>query len=269
MSIKDLKRAIMAKLGVTRQAVEARVKRKKKKLPMVDTEAYGVVAHEIGLDISKYLDPSDVKQVGESVYRLKLLGSPEARKRATSPAKTVFNIGPDFCLKDPLLPRRTLNDAETMTYVYAKLYVFENSVREVIKRVLCKKYGRAWWDGCISGKIKDKASVRMKDDDRNAWHGRRGNHPIYYVDMCDLGRTIAARWTQDFKGLFPSLGWVEMRINEISRSRNTVDHHNPLRPKDRKLIELYFAHWFDQIESVKDQLPDCGTLPPPATRLPG
>ncbi len=255
MSIKDLKRAIVTELGVTRQAVEARAKRNKKKLPMCDAQAYGVVAHEIGLDISKYLDTSDVDRVRDTVYRLKLLGSPEARRKETSPTKTiVVRIGTDLQLKDPLLPPRVLSDAKAMTRVYAKLYVFENSVREVIKRVLCKKYGSAWWDQCISGKIQAKATVRMKDDERNAWHGRRGNHPIHYVDMPDLGRIIAARWKHDFKGLFHSLEWISVRLDEISRSRNTVDHHNPLRAEDRKLIELYFAHWFDQIESVKDQL---------------
>lgn len=256
MSYKQLKTALMKDCGLTPRAASMRALRRQRKWrPISRTQAYGLVAYEEGLDITKYLPDSDVQMIRQIVHGQAVPDSPgNGSKGKAIPKPTIIKIGPDFDLHDPLLSERVLKDAEEMAYVYAKLYVFENSVREVIKRVLCKKYGSAWWDQCISGKIQDKTSVRMKDDERNAWHSRRGNHPIYYVDMPDLGQIIATRWKHDFKGLLPNLEWISVRVKEISRSRNTVDHHNPLRAKDRRLIELYFSHWFDQIESVKDQL---------------
>jgi len=255
MSYRELKRALINKLGVTRQAVEARAKRAKRKYgPMSTEEAIGLIAHLEGLDVSKYLDSSQVEQVRRLVHQRAILESPEVQRRATITKKVVkVTIGGKFKLLDPLLPKRVFEDAKAMANVYAEFYVFENSVREVIKRALSRTHGDNWWDVCISPKIRRSAQSRMADDERNAWHGRRGDHPIYYVDISDYISIIRARWS-DFEDLFPDQPWVMVRIEEISRSRNTVDHHNPLRKADRDRIKVFFADWFRQIESVKDRL---------------
>lgn len=183
MSYQELKRALIDKLSVTRQAVEGRAKRAKKKYgPMSTEEAIGFVAHLEGLDVSKYLDSSQVELVRRLVHQRAILKSPEARTRARATVKVInVIIGGKLKLSDPLLPKRVLEDAKAMANVYAELYVFENSVREVIKRALSRTHGDNWWDVCISQKIRDFAQSRMDDDERNAWHGRRGDHPVYYT----------------------------------------------------------------------------------------
>lgn len=255
MSYRELKRALINKLGVTRQAVEARAKRAKRKYgPMSTEEAIGFIAHLEGLDVSKYLDSSQVEQVRRLVYQRAILESPEAQRRATATMKVVsVTIGGKFKLSDPLLPKRVLEDAKAMANVYAELYVFENSVREVIKRALLRRYGDNWWDDCIPLGIRRYAQSRMEDDERNAWHGRRGDHPIYYIDIPNYKSIIQTLWS-DFEDLFPSQPWVVQRIDEIARSRNVVDHHNPLLKIDQDRIKVLFADWFRQIESVKDRL---------------
>jgi hypothetical protein len=256
MSYQELKRVLIDKLSVTRQAVEARAKRTKKKYgPMSTEEAIGLIGHHEGLDVSKYLDSSQVEQVRQLAHQQAILESPKARTRAKAIVKKVVNvtIGGKFKLSDPLLPQRVLEDAKAMANVYAELYVFENSVREVIKRALSRTHGDNWWDACIAPKIRQFAQSRINDDERNAWHGRRGDHPIHYVDISDLISIIQAQWS-DFDDLFPSQSWVIERIKEIERSRNVVDHHNPLQKADQDRIEGFFADWCRQIESVKDQL---------------
>ena len=255
MSYQELKHALIDKLGVTRQAVEGRARRAKKKCgPMSTEEAIGLIAHLEGLDISKYLDSSQVEQVRRLVHQRAILESPEARTRARATVKVVnVMIGAKFKLSDPLLPKRVLGDAKAMANVYAELYVFENSVREVIKQALLRTHGNNWWDVCISQKIRDFAQSRMDDDERNAWHGRRGKHPIYYIDISHYISIIQSRWS-DFEDLFPNQSWVVERINEIARSRNVIDHHNPLQKADQARIRVFFADWCKQVESVKDRL---------------
>lgn len=256
MSYKDLKSALIDKLGVTRQAVEGRAKRLKRKYgPMSTEEAIGLVAHDQGLDVSKFLDSSMVERIRQLVQQRALLESPEVRMRETaSPTKVVkVTVGGRYKLTDPLLPKRVFEDAKAMANIYAELYVFENSVREVIKRVLSRTYGDSWWDACILSKIRNYAQSRMDDDDRNAWHGRRGDHPIYYIDIGHYISIIQSRWS-DFEDLFPDQSWVIERISEIQRSRNTVDHHNPLQVADQDRIRVFFADWCKQIESVKSRL---------------
>jgi len=255
MSYRELKRALIDKLAVARQAVEGRAKRMKKKYgPMSTEEAIELIAHLEGLDVSKYLDSSQVEQVRRLVHQRAILESPEAQRRATATVKVVnVTIGGKFKLSDPLLPKRVLEDAKAMANVYAEMYVFENSVREVIKRALLRTYGDNWWDDCIPLGIRRYAQLRMDDDEKNAWHGRRGDHPVYYVDISHYISIIQTLWS-DFEDLFPSQSWIVERIDEIARSRNVVDHHNPLRKADQDRIKVFFADWFRQIESVKDRL---------------
>lgn len=256
MSYQELRRVLIEKLGgITRQALSARAKRMKIKYgPMSTEEAVGLIAHLQGIDVSKYLNSSQVEQIRRLVQQRAILESPEAQRRAGATVKVVnVTIGGKFKLSDPLLPKRVLEDAKAMANIYAELYVFENSVREVIKRVLSRTHGDNWWDVCISPKIRQFAQSRMDDDERNAWHGRRGDHPIYYVDISHYISIIQTRWS-DFEDLFPSQSWVIERINEIARSRNVVDHHNPLRKADQDRIRVFFADWCRQTESVKDRL---------------
>ncbi len=256
MSYQEIRRALIDKLGgISRQALSARAKRMKIKYgPMSTEEAVGLIAHLQGIDVSKYLDPSQVEQIRRLVQQRAILESPDAQRRARPTVKEVkVTIGGKLKLADPLLPKHVLEDAKAMANVYAQLYVFENSVREVIRRVLSRTYGDNWWDDCIPLKVHRYAQSRMDDDERNAWHGRRGDHPIYYIDISHYISIIQALWS-DFEDMFPSQPWVIQRINEIARSRNVIDHHNPLLKPDRDRIRVFFADWSKQIESVKDRL---------------
>jgi hypothetical protein len=259
MSYKELKRAVIAATGITRQGVEYRAKKVKREAgPMSTEQAIAVVAHDEDIDITQYLEPDEVQRVNQLVVQRAILESPEARARAAAPAqKTVkVSIAERFELSDPLLTERVLRDAREMAGVYAELYVFENSVREVIKRVLSGQYGAQWWEVCVKSqhpKVYEYAQSRMEDERRNAWHRRRGEHPIHYTDIPHLVTLIEGQW-EHFKGLFPDQTWVTQRIKEIARSRNVVDHHNPLRKPDQERIGVYFDDWFRQVDSVRDRL---------------
>lgn len=256
----ELRRATQDKLGLrTRQALENRAKTLQKKYgPMSLDEAIALMAHDAGINVSKYLSSMGRDRIRQIEQHRAILDSPEARQRATSRVPRVINvvIGGDFDLSDPILPLSVLSDAKAMANVYAKLYVFENSVREVINRVMSKRYGDSWWNermACSLPDVYGRVKGLMKSDEKNAWHGGRRAHPVCYTEIGDLGK-IVVTWWNDFKPLFPSQEWVTQRIGEIERSRNVVAHHNPLSTQDRRLLELYFVNWMRQIDSVKSEL---------------
>ena len=100
-----------------------------------------------------------------------------------------------------------------MTDIYATLYVFENSVREVISRVMTKKYGEDWWNQLNAKraiKMRQDAKGRMSQEANNAWHGKRGSHPIHYTDITNLIDIFDEYWS-DFKPYLPGFKWVETR----------------------------------------------------------
>ena len=51
------------------------------------------------------------------------------------------------------------------------------------------------------------------DDDRNAWHGRRGDHPIYYIDIKHYISIIQSRWS-DFEDLFPDHEMLQLELEK-------------------------------------------------------
>jgi len=222
---------------------------------MSSEEGVYLVAHMYEIDVARYLDAEMVQRIRQLVEHVALVEQPAEQKKARSVTlKTVkVSIGGEFELTDPLLPERVLREAKEMANVYAELYVFENSVREVIKRVMTKAYGNWWWDSQAPMSVKDVVMPRLDREGRNAWHGKRGSHPIYYMDIPGLISIIKANWTQ-FKSLFPNQEWISARIGEIAMSRNVIDHHNPLGKADLNRIKGYFGDWQRQIDSVKDQL---------------
>ncbi len=256
MSDKKLKTALIKKTHVSRQAIEARVKRIQEKYgPFPSDVAYGIVAQKEGIDVSKSIsDQKTLAIIRQEMDRIVQLESDNPNSKPKTIVRTVpIIIGKELKLSDPILKKQVLTDAKEMTTIYAELYVFENSVRELINQVLSKKIGSDWWKTNVNNSIRDNAQERIDSEERNAWHGRRGVHPIYYSDISDLKSIIQRHW-EHFKDIFPNQNWVMVRIGEISLSRNIVDHHNPLRKRDRQRLSIYLKDWHDQISANKSKI---------------
>lgn len=133
---------------------------------------------------------------------------------------------------------------------YPLVYVFENSVREVIKLLMAKAFGDDWWEKKVADSVRRKTQGRIDDEEHNAWHGRRGSHPVYYTNIGDLAKIVVANWPQ-FEQILPNQGWFTSRINEIELSRNVLEHNNPLQNRDLQRLRLYLTDWQDQIASKR------------------
>jgi hypothetical protein len=152
-------------------------------------------------------------------------------------------------IEDPILPKSIVDDASKMADTYLMIYIFENSVRNLIRNVLETKYGKYWWDSHVSKPVKDTVEKRKEQENENRWHGKRGEHPIFYTDISELNSIITKNW-DDFKDIIQKdHTWIKHKIEEIKTSRNVVAHNNPLEKDDIQRIEVNFKDWFKQIGS--------------------
>ena len=69
-----------------------------------------------------------------------------ARKTAGAPVVREIKFPSEFKMKNPLLSAAKIQEAREMAAVFPLLSVIENSMRELIKRVMHAKYGEKWWD---------------------------------------------------------------------------------------------------------------------------
>lgn len=250
MSYRELRRDLLAKLDVTPQRLSQLTKQLKQTCgPMSTQEAVCLLAHQRGLVLDRYLDESKLASIRQlaTVAPSPAPAPPVNRPRERAAKAVYVTIARDIKLSDPLLPRRIINDAKLMAEkVYPLLYIFENSVRQVIQQVMNRALGAQWWAAAVPKAIAARVAKRMGKEQRNAWHGKRASHPIYYADMGHLKQIVTLHW-QHFALLFPDEAWFTSRFDAIAFSRNVVDHHNPLAKDDIKALQVYTSQWHKQI----------------------
>lgn len=218
-------------------------------------QAERMIAYLNGLPLEEFVTEDELAETRELLTRE---GLPIVHVRRPSPAplRKVLKVGSKE-LDDPLLPPTVTEDARRMAEVYPYLYVFENSVRNFIQTVMERQHGQNWWDRCVGGGVKQQVQNRIRDEEQNSWHGRRGGHPIHYTcigDLIKIVKTNDATFAPFFDGLKGGIGWLEIRLDEIELSRNAVAHHRPLTKRDVDGIKRYFEQWQDQLRAWKDSL---------------
>jgi Swt1-like HEPN len=266
-----LRTALLAKLAITPQALSLRVQKKKNLTPMSTELATYLIAHQNGIKIDKFLAPGEVEQVREL---LKHTPAPVPREVARSaksnrqaPRTKEIRFPTGFKVSDMLLPESKLKEAIDMARVYPLLYVLENSMREVIKRVMKAKYGDGWWDTKLTtGQLKavhQKALDRKKNEKK--WHQRRGAHAIDYVDLADLGTIIQSRAADFFPHILDDVDWFRSFMKELEPSRNVIGHMNPLDANNIKDLEVRIERWSKLLKHAGTALADTVTLKLPAS----
>jgi hypothetical protein len=245
---KEIMKALCEKTGKTPQRVYQMIKEKKREYNYTITRemATYLLAAEYDIDVSEILPEEELE---------KLRNLPETKivikegKVKNLPREINISITKKFPVIDPFLPNKLIREANEMANVYPVVYLFENSVRNLIRIVLENKYGSAWWEDKVPLVVKQEVEKRLKKERENRWHGKRGAHKIFYTNIGDLNSIITTNW-KDFKDLFPNQTWIKSRIDEIEVSRNIIAHNNPLSDRDIKRLKLYF-------EDLVNQLKEC------------
>lgn len=263
---RELKKALLAKLGVTPQRLSQLAQARKNELPMSTKHAVYTIAHENKIDISKYLNSEETAEVRRLVADLRAgrpalptaAAAPKRTKGLPAPRKSVVVTIAGFDVQPvPGMTTAHAKEAKMMAEkVYPKLYVFENSARDLITRVLKDAIGDDWWDKVVVPKVRTKAEGRKKDEAKDPWHGKRGGALIDYLDLSDLPLIVSApkAWPH-FKKFFDRPSWFQELVNELNVSRRVAAHMNPLEDDDVENVEAAFRKWAKLVKAKADLIP--------------
>ncbi len=148
----------------------------------------------------------------------------------------------------PFIDSKTESDAERMVEPYIILYLFENSLRNFINKILSEKYGEDWWKKIVTKKeIYKKVDDRKKLEGIHKWHVPRGAHEIFYTDLEDLAYLLRKE-EKIFKNFLGLKIWDTYITEIIKLSRNIVDHHNPLPQREINRLKQIFEDWKRQMK---------------------
>jgi Swt1-like HEPN len=230
---------------------------------MTVQDARGVIGFQNGLDVAKWLDPDALVRVGGYVKQLNDASRSAASPRTRStraPARVVpndvivtisgVNVG-----KIPGLKPAHAKDAKRMAErVYPLIYLFENSARDVITRVLRAALGDNWWLQ-VPTEVSNQATLNMNKAGEEAWHSTRAD-PIQCIDLPQLKNIVKddKLWPH-FKPLFNRKSWFESVVDDVNVSRRVVAHMNPLTGDDIKSIETGFRKWVKQLQANEASIP--------------
>jgi hypothetical protein len=259
-----VREALLAQLSVTPQRLSQLVKKRKQQLPMTTEQAVYTIAHENGIDLSKELTKDETTEVRGLVAQLKsqipaqpTQGGPAKAKKSSKPAPVKVVIAGVDVGEVAGLKATHAKEAKAMAErVYPTLYLFENSVRDLIERVLRAKYGPDWWSVAVSKKVRDKADEFKEAERKDTWHGKRGRRDLDYLLLTQLWTIIRDKW-KDFEELFPQgQAWVQALIeSDMNVSRRVIAHMNPLEEDDIKGLEASFRKWVKHLRAVEALIP--------------
>lgn len=264
MTNRQLRKALLEKLGITPQALSERVKKLKRQYAITTEDATYTIAQREGIILDKYLDRDTVNHVRGIIQQITHITQGTTTiaklarkgKRESEKKQIVIVFPKEFTVTDPILEKKRLLEARDMAAIYPLLYVLENSIREVIDRFMTSTYGNNWWESKAPRALKRTVSIRMSDEEKNSWHQRRGARPVDYLDfiqLSDLMRNIEKEVAPD---IIPSVEWFTQLVNEVYKSRCVVCHMNPLDADNTEAVKLRFRQWQKQISAKKALIPE-------------
>ena len=164
---------------------------------------------------------SAVDGIYDFVYRAQLVE--EALDRAGRPLQQLGLLDEEIALRVSLhlLDDEFVARARQMATVYTAIAAFENTVRDLVRRVLIDEAGADWWDQSVSAPVKNRAQRRQEEEARNRFHTQRGDDPISFIDFADLLNIMRAN-EDAFAPYWPSPEWARGRGCPDRRGTSTA-----------------------------------------------
>lgn len=219
-------------------------------------EAAYICAAEDGVDLHKYLSSEKVVSIrnlaqtfGNQSAIIETRRNFQAQIKNTPSKEKIFNFDKE-CLdiKDSLLPNKFVDEAKVMMRLYAKTYLFENSVRNIVRMVMKNKYGNAWWLN-VEKNLQIKIENRKKQENQTPWIGKRGEDELCYSDVSDLKKMMEDNWIS-FSGLGDKISLFNF-LDIIERIRNIIAHHNLVGKDDQDALNVFLKSWMKAVESSR------------------
>lgn len=260
-----IKDRLLTKLSIRRQSLDGRTRTLQKRLPMSKEDATYLIAFNEDVKIDDQLDAEILERIGR--YHLQLAdlstsksSSPSAPTEAfvgRGPRQVVVKLAGIEIDEVPGLTAAHARDAKQMAErAYPILYLFENSARDIITRVLEAALGPDWWDEVAWSDIRAELQNRKAKEGKDAWHSKRGASPLAYLDLTHLVQLVGKPkvWPH-FSSIFPRENWFAGVIDDLTVSRKVIAHMNPLTRDDIEQVEAGFKKWVKQIRAKADLIP--------------
>lgn len=147
----------------------------------------------------------------------------------------------------PFLSKIDIENGKKMAELYLVVHCFENSIRKFIETTLSKTNSN-WWDNVKNAELENKLKERKAKEIKNKWISPRGDiSPLYYLDWSDLVKIIRKK-ENEFINQIGDLKFVELRLEELERTRNIIAHNGILpNEDDYNMLILYFKNWCKQL----------------------
>jgi hypothetical protein len=137
--------------------------------------------------------------------------------------------------------------AKAMAAVYVAVAAFENSARELVGTVLREAIGDDWWDTAVSATIRNPCKTRQDDEAKHRFHTQRGDAPINYTDLAQLGNIVRQNPAHFVPDFLPSVEWADAIFDTIERSRNVIMHSGTLDLEDVERLGMNIRDWVKQV----------------------
>jgi len=242
---KEVRKQLLARLGVTKQALSLRAKKLKDSYgPMTSEEAVYVIAHVEGLDLSKHLPLATLDRIRALVPRPLPVTSPSGPRATSVPAPR-----PAPTRTYPLVSESLSATALSLgRSVYPTLFLLENSMRSLVSTRLAKT-GPDWWDNLAPVGVKSNVARTMKKENRFPWREKRGSHPLYYANFADLKELIVSN-IPSFSDVIVNVDWFKVLMDDVYMARNNLAHCVPLSNDDITRINLLYRDWARLLNSA-------------------
>ena len=242
-----VRRELLEKLGVQKQALSRRAKKVKDALgPMTTDEAVYVIAHQQGIDLSKHLPIAVLDRVRSLVPRalpaerdVRAARAASVAKKAKQPRSRTY----------PLVSERLGAAGRNLgSEVYPRLFLLENSIRCLISRRLSKSASN-WWDTLVPRAVQENVSRTMKREKRCPYRRPRGSSELSYANFSDLRDIILANGAH-FRDVIPDMEWFKVKMDEVYMARNSLAHCVSLSNEDILRITVFFGDWKRSLEAA-------------------
>lgn len=133
-----------------------------------------------------------------------------------------------------------------MARLYALLFCFENSVRDLVSDRLAEIEGENWWQTKVAGSIQKSAQTTYDKAVANAWLDGAKGRMIDFTTFGQLVKIIIDNW-QHFEYLIPSQAWLNQKMGEVEDVRNFTAHSRMLSDREFERMVMYIDDWNRQI----------------------
>jgi hypothetical protein len=243
---RQIKKILLNKLDISPQALSLQTKKiKTKHGPMSTEEATYVIAHQHGIDLSQFL-PIDIMDRVRSLIPKELpnvvQSSPSINKKREKTKKSAKSYP---LVSDNLIKKGMLIGNES----FPKMFVLENSIRNLIIQRLSKAYKKNWWNEARIKNVRENVEKLINKEKKYPNRDKRGLHPIYYSNFADLKNIILNEFDY-FSDVILDRQWFTVQMEQVYMSRNSLAHNVALTEDDEMRIRLLYSEWARILESA-------------------